>query len=189
MKWSVLKAKLLAYPTLAWNMLLGRILKVRNWSDPVDDQIVLGAYPFDADIPGLAQSGVTSVLNTCEEYPGPVGLYGQYKIEQCRVPMVDFTHPSLANIEKGVDFIEREIAKGGKVYVHCKAGRARSATIVLCWLMKQKGMTAEEAQAYLLKKRPQVNPRIMNRKGVREFEAKLNRERVTAATASDTASD
>ena len=175
--WSVLRAKLLAYPTLAWHMLLGRVLKVRNWSDPVDDQLILGAYPFDRDIPSLAKSGVTSVLNTCEEYPGPVELYDQYKIHQCRVPMVDFTHPSLANIERGVEFIEEEIAKGGKVYVHCKAGRARSATIVLCWLMKYRGMTAQEAQAYLLKKRPQVNPRIMNRMGVREFEEKLEETR------------
>lgn len=176
MTWAVFKARCLAYPTLWWNMLLGRVMKLRNWWDPVDDQIVLGAYPFEADVPGLADMGVTSVLNTCAEYPGPAEQYKRFDIEQCRVPTVDFVHPTLASIEKGVEFIDRAIAKGGKVYVHCKAGRGRSATVVVCWLMKHKGMTADEAQAYLLKKRPQVNPRIKNRAGVKQYEAKLQRD-------------
>ena len=173
MTWAVLKAKTLAYPTLWWNMLLGRLLKIRNWWDPIDDQVVLGAYPFATDVPDLAKMGVTSILNTCAEYPGPVDQYQTYDMVQFRLPTVDFTHPTLDNIEKGVAFIDSEIAKGHKVYVHCKAGRGRSATIVACWLMKQKGMTAEQAQAFLLKKRPQVNPRIKNRKGVQQYEAKL----------------
>ncbi len=180
MTWAVTKAKTLAYPTLWWNMLLGRVLKLRNWWDPVNEQIVLGAYPFESDVPGLANMGVTSVLNTCAEYPGPADQYKQYDIEQCRVPTVDFVHPTLESIEKGVEFIDREIAKGGKVYVHCKAGRGRSATVVACWLMKHKGMTAEQAQAYLLQKRPQVNPRIKNRTGVKQFEAKLRLDRTPA---------
>ena len=45
--------------------------------------------------------------------------------------------------------------------------------------MKHKGMTAEEAQAYLLQKRPQVNPRIKNRTAVKQFEAKLRLDRTT----------
>ena len=182
MSWPVLKAKLLAYPTLWWNMLLGRVLKVRNWWDSIDDQVVLGAYPFAQDVPQLEQLGVGSVVNTCAEYPGPIDQYKRCNIDQLRVPTVDFTHPSLASIETAVDYMDQEIAKGHKVYVHCKAGRGRSATVVACWLMKNKGLSAQEAQDHLLKKRPQVNARIKDRPVVQQYEAKIRANRTTEAT-------
>ncbi|MFV1967705.1 MAG: dual specificity protein phosphatase family protein, partial [Pirellulaceae bacterium] len=37
-----------------------------------------------------------------------------------------------------------------------KAGRGRSATMVLCWLVAKKGMTPEQAFAFLKQKRPHV---------------------------------
>ncbi|MFN5274384.1 MAG: hypothetical protein ACK5E3_14335, partial [Planctomycetota bacterium] len=49
------------------------------------------------------------------------------------------------------------------------AGRARSATIVICWLVKHRGMSPQEAQAHLLACRPQVNPHLLKRPVVREF--------------------
>ncbi|MCH2178756.1 MAG: dual specificity protein phosphatase family protein [Mariniblastus sp.] len=182
MSWPVLKAKLLAYPTLGWNMLLGRILKVRNWWDTVDEQVILGAYPFAKDVPQLHEMGVKAVVNTCAEYPGPTEQYHHYDIDQLRVPTVDFTHPSLATIETAVDYMDQEIAKGHKVYVHCKAGRGRSATVVACWLMKNKGLSAQEAQDCMLRKRPQVNPRIMCRPVVQQYEAQLQANQTSEMT-------
>jgi atypical dual specificity phosphatase len=79
-------------------------------------------------------------------------------------------------IERGVNFIQHHIAKGGSVYVHCKAGRARSATIALCYLVADKHMTAEEAQQYLLEKRPHINPLIYQRKVVKDFVADLEKK-------------
>ena len=169
MSWPVLKAKLLAYPTLWWNMLLGRVLKVRNWWDSIDDQVVLGAYPFAQDVPQLEQLGVGSVVNTCAEYPGPIDQYKRCNIDQLRVPTVDFTHPSLASIETAVDYMDQEIAKGHKVYVHCKAGRARSATVAMCWLIRHRGMSPEQAQTLLLEKRPHINRFVYARPVVVEF--------------------
>ena len=75
-------------------------------------------------------------------------------------------------IESGVDFIHRHVTQGGSVYVHCKAGRARSATVVLCYLVAYKHMTPQAAQQYLLEKRPHINPLIYEREVVKEFVAK-----------------
>jgi len=41
--------------------------------------------------------------------------------------------------------------------VHCKAGRGRSTTVVLCYLVKYKGMTPGEALAMVRGKRPQIH--------------------------------
>ena len=46
--------------------------------------------------------------------------------------------------------------RGELTYVHCKAGRGRSTTLVLCYLMRQMRMSPEEAYAFVQAKRPQV---------------------------------
>ena len=165
------KARLVFYPTLAWNVLLGRVLKVRNWWDPIDDYLVLGARPFASDVPALAELGVKGVVNTCEEYAGPVDQYKQYGLDQFHMPTIDFTHPSYEDVCAAVKFIETHVERNEKVYVHCKAGRARSATVAICWLMKSKNMSAAEAQQLLLEKRPHVNAHLTERPVVQKFEA------------------
>ena len=150
-------------PTLAYNVLLGRALRLRRWWDYVDEQLILGALPFRRDAGRLKSLGVTGVVNMCEEYSGPTVEYGKLQIEQLHLPTTDYHHPQSEYVELGAEFIERHIAAGGKVYVHCKAGRARSATIVLWWLVRYRGLTPEEAQQRLLKARPHVNPRVYQR--------------------------
>jgi len=162
-------SNLIFLPTLTWNMLLGRWLKIRHWWDRIDDHVVLGAFPFARDVPNLQCDGVTDVINTCQEYAGPQAAYEKAGITQLRLPTVDFNHPSLENVVKGVEFIQSVAEKGGTVYVHCKAGRARSATIVLCWLMKSQEMTPDEAQQFILEQRPHADPRLARRPVVQEF--------------------
>ena len=168
-------ARLLFVPTLLWNLLLGRVLRVRNWWDRVDEHVILGALPFAADVPKLAAEGVRAVVNTCEEFAGPVAEYAAAGIEQLRVPTTDFHPPQLADIEQAVAFMQRHIAQGETVYVHCKAGRARSATVVLCWLVAEKGLTVEAAQQWLLDKRPHVKRDLDRRPVVVEFAARVAR--------------
>ena len=50
---------------------------------------------------------------------------------------MDFTGtPTQGDIDKAVDFILGHRLKQNSVYVHCKAGRTRSATVVACYLVK-----------------------------------------------------
>ena len=144
-------------------MLLGRVLKLRNWWDPVTDEVILGARPIGNDPQRFAKLGIKGVVNMCEEMPGPVSQYEKLGIEQLWLPTVDFNHPSDSDVEKGADFIQKHVELGDKVYIHCKAGRARSATVVLWWLVKYLGMSPEEAQAKLLEARPHTNPRVDQR--------------------------
>jgi atypical dual specificity phosphatase len=164
-------ARTIFYPTLFWNMLLGRWLKVRNWWDVVDENIVLGAFPFASDVEKLASIGVKAVVNTCEEYAGPVEEYAKHGIEQFRMPTVDFTHPSLPDVTNAVEFIKSQVGEGRRVYIHCKAGRARSATVAICWLMKNSEISKEEGQQILSNARPHINQRLCSRPVVIEFES------------------
>lgn len=166
-------AVLLFYPTLLWNMALGRWLKLRPWYSRIDRDLIVGAYPFARDVPAMQREGVAAVVNTCYEYAGPLDAYAKAGIEQFHMPTVDFTHPRLEDIQAAVEFIQRFAAESKTTYVHCKAGRARSATVALCWLVKYRGLTASQAQALLLDRRPHVNPRIDQRPVVGRFIAQM----------------
>ncbi|WP_442510125.1 dual specificity protein phosphatase family protein [Novipirellula sp. SH528] len=164
-----LYARSVFYPTLAWNFTLGRILRVRRWWDYIDPSVIVGAYPFARDVAGLSVEGVRGVVNTCEEYPGPLKAYEAFGIEQFHMPTTDFTHPLFEDVCNAVEFVQRHVEDQGKVYIHCKAGRARSATVAICWLIKHQGLSITEAQAVLLAARPHINPRLGQRPVVQEF--------------------
>lgn len=151
-------------------MLLARVLKFRNWWDRVDDHIIVGAFPFARDVSAMAEDGVRAVVNTCEEYHGPTEQYEKFGIEQFRMPTIDFTHPAFEDVCRAVEFIEGNVAEDKTVYIHCKAGRARSATVAACWLMKSRQISATDAQTILSKARPHVNQRLAERPVIQKFE-------------------
>lgn len=165
-------ARLFFYPTLFLNIVLCKVFGLRNWYDRIDEYVILGALPRKDDVPRLKKMGVRAVLNVCEEYSGPEEAYVAADIQQVRLPTIDYTSPSLSTVCQGVCYIERCVSSGHLIYVHCKAGRGRSATIVLCWLIKAKKITQNEAMNFLLERRPHVNKRLDKRAVVGEFLAK-----------------
>ncbi|QDT04681.1 hypothetical protein K227x_30750 [Rubripirellula lacrimiformis] len=163
------------YPTLGWNYALARFFKRRNWWDHIDPNVIVGAFPFARDVEAMYAAGVRAVVNTCEEYAGPHIQYGRLGIEQLRIPTTDFTHPRLDDVQMAVEFVQQHVQADQTVYIHCKAGRARSATVAICWLMKYRGLTAQEAQKKLLESRPHINPRLTDRPVVKQFAESLQK--------------
>ena len=169
--------RLLFYPTLCWNVLLSRVLRVRRWRDRIDETVLLGALPFPSHAADLHAEGVRGVVNTCEEYGGPVAEYDRLGMTQLYIPTLDFQPPNLDELERAVEFIAGHRDRGEGVYVHCKAGRGRSTTVVLCWLIASQGLTPEEAQRLVEGKRPHVNHHIYLRPVVAGFAEKHRGER------------
>jgi atypical dual specificity phosphatase len=160
------------------------VLRVRAWWNFVEPQVILGARPLRQDVQTLWDAGVRGVVNTCAEYAGPVDEYQRLGIEQLHIPTIDFTPPSLEDVNRSVEFMQQIVTAGNVVYVHCKAGRARSATVVLCWLIRYRQLSPEKAQQLLLQVRPHVHPRLLQRTVVLEFIAETNRksQRLTQGT-------
>jgi len=156
-------------PTLLWNLVLHRLDRRRRWWDRVDEHVILGALPFASDVPALKAEGVRAAVNACLEYPGPLAAYQRAGITQLHLPAADFTPLPLEDLERGVAFMRAQRERGATVYVHCKAGRGRGAMLALCWLIAERGLTPEEAQARLLEKRPHVVRDLYLRKEVLEF--------------------
>ena len=71
----------------------------------------------------------------CDEYAGPEKEYKRLGIKQLRLPTTDHFEPSFQALEESIQFIEGHQKRGEKVYVHCKAGHGRGASVAMSWLM------------------------------------------------------
>ncbi|CAF0969795.1 unnamed protein product [Rotaria sordida] len=129
----------------------------------------LGCLPIPADVETLNNIGIKYVINMCAEYNGPRKTYKKYNIKQFHLPTVDSTAPSLKTIEKAIKFLKEAYTNNEKIFVHCKTGMARSATIVLCHLVANEKMSPENALKLLKEKRPEVSTSIITYGTVKQF--------------------
>ena len=67
--------------------------------------------------------------------------------------------------------VNRVMATGGSVYVHCKAGKGRSWAFVICYLIVFRGMSVEDAMLCVKSCRHQVGPSSSQIDFVRAFHA------------------
>lgn len=63
---------------------------------------------------------------------------------------------SYQDVEKAVEFVEKIASEGKTCYIHCKAGRSRSATIATCYLIKKYDYMPNIALEHLKQKRRQI---------------------------------
>ena len=56
----------------------------------------------------------------------------------------DFSPPTSAQMDRIIEFIDRQTEKGSPVAVSCRAGVGRTGTVLACYLI-HRGHTAEEA--------------------------------------------
>ncbi|XP_047321961.1 phosphatidylglycerophosphate phosphatase PTPMT2-like [Impatiens glandulifera] len=165
-------ARALFYPTLLYNVVRNKIQSEFRWWDEIDQFVLLGAVPFPADVPRLKSLGVHGVVTLNESYETLVhtSLYHAYGIDHLVIPTRDYLFaPSLTDICQAVDFIHDNASRGLATYVHCKAGRGRSTTIVLCYLVKHKHMTPDVAYQYVKSIRPRVLLASAQRQAVQDY--------------------
>jgi protein-tyrosine phosphatase len=74
----------------------------------------------------------------------------------CHLPTVDDLAPSMEQLFQGVNFIQREVGAGGKVYIHCTGGIGRAPTMAAAYLISQ-GDSLEQALERIRTVRPFIN--------------------------------
>ncbi|XP_051988222.1 phosphatidylglycerophosphatase and protein-tyrosine phosphatase 1 [Xyrauchen texanus] len=155
-------ARVVFYPTLAYNVVMEKV-STRQWYNRVDQTVILGALPFRSMTEELVQKEkVRGVITMNEEYEtkyfcNSAEEWRDVGVEQVRLSTVDITGvPSLDYIHTGVNFALRHREEGTSVYIHCKAGRSRSATIAAAYLIRLHCLTPEEACKMLVSVRPHV---------------------------------
>ena len=153
------------------------------WWNQIDEHLLLGALPIKekGHLETIPTGAVLTLLEAFEvdnRWPFTTAISAEeWKdkgVETLRIGAVDIEGVKLEEIDQGVEFMRRQIAAGKTVYVHCKAGVGRSATVVACYLLKYglaNGHTftsVAEVSAYVYEKRNQVLLHEHRRKAVME---------------------
>lgn len=172
-------ARVLFYPTLLYNVVRNKLQAEFRWWDMVDQYLLLGAVPFPKDVQRLKELGVGGVVTLNEAYETlvPTSMYQEQGIKHLVIPTRDYLFaPSFEDIHRAVDFIHENAICGKTTYVHCKAGRGRSTTIVLCYLVEYRQMTPHDAYAYVRSKRPRVLLAASQWKAVQDYSKRINQK-------------
>lgn len=149
---------------VAMNTILPRFWK---WWSVIDDQILLGAIPLrnKGDLASLKKIGVTHVLSKVEDFEYQNGIFTrplqkkdwtESNVYLRRSPTVDGCHINVDQLYLDIAWMKCRIDEGKKVYVHCKAGRGRSAATVIMYYMVYHKMTFQQAFNFVKSKRCQV---------------------------------
>lgn len=134
--------------------------------------LCMGGRPLSKHVPELLEHGVHSVINMTAEWLGPLAAYEAAGITQLRLRVVDSTAPQLEDLRAGVDFARRRLSErggSGRIYIHCKGGRARASAMMLCCLMDMEGLSLEDAFARMKEVRPVVEASVKNYAAVKAF--------------------
>jgi len=103
----------------------------------------------------LREVGITHVLCVGKGLPRKVGEDFVFKA----LEVLDSAETKLSDyFEECNQFIEAAKAGGGRVYVHCFAGKSRSATIVIAYVLHSTGMEYQKAFDLAREARPQIDP-------------------------------
>lgn len=163
------------YPTLLYTYVTTRAT-ARKWYSRIDNTVLMGALPIRSVAKKLVEEeGVRGVVSVNEDFETKTLMPSEQEwqalgVRQLKVPTTDFTGtPTHDQIRTAVDFIVQYREQNDSVYVHCKAGRTRSATVVACYLVKVNLWTPEEAVSFIKSKRPQIWLRDKQLKSVSQF--------------------
>lgn len=165
--------KIISYEISFLHLLIKNKLKSSwNWYNKIDENIILGAMPLKnknhlEELISLAgKKEKLSILSILEKWevqrqtpfttPITPNDWKVNNVNQLIIEGEDHIPPTLEQLKDGVDFINTEIAKGKKVYVHCKAGRGRSAITLACYYMLKNKRTPRQAIEFIESKRPIV---------------------------------
>jgi len=118
-----------------------------------ENELAAMAYPESEDAFTLLwKLGIRAMINLAEE-PLPGETLRKVGILIEHIPIVDFTAPTLHQVEQALSMIHFCLDRNMPVAVHCIAGLGRTGTILACYLVGE-GKSADQAIKTIRKWRP-----------------------------------
>ena len=119
------------------------------------DKLLLGNAACAADGAALRAARVGYILNATSSLPNH--FEGTSNIQYLRVPVEDsLDQDLLAHLDHAVRWLQRALSDPydpRTVLVHCQQGVSRSATIVLAYLMRERGLSLSDSIAHVERRR------------------------------------
>ena len=141
-------------------------------SEIIPEKLYLGSQEGAKDCVALKRLGVTHIVNVTKE----IKDCGAFRAIRLRVGISDGLQGISTYFDECFDFIE-----GGKmVFVHCRHGISRSATIVTAYLMRKNCWDFQKSLQYLKERRGIVNPHFYFQVELMAYQEKCNRQNISS---------
>lgn len=117
--------------------------------DNVDKYVCRGAQENAVGVEFLKSQKVTLIINLVdinESWIKEIEYAKNNGIDYVWIPLKGFSAPSKENVELILHLIQIEIAKGGKVFIHCRYGCDRTGIIVACYEIRFYRVSNKDAQ-------------------------------------------
>jgi atypical dual specificity phosphatase len=132
----------------------------------VADGLVTGAYPLDdSDVAALGEAGIDVAYNLCEDVEYAEGqrqtveeALGRAGIDERRQQVEDFGNLSGEALDRAVSDVMAELDAGRRVYLHCRAGWQRSATVAAAVIALRENLPLPLALTALRQRKPTAVP-------------------------------
>jgi hypothetical protein len=146
------------------------------YSEILKGKLWLGS--IGADVPKLRALGITHILNVTSDDPYDTSIF-----HTLWLPIGDTLTQSLEpTLKRAFPFLDRAFdAENARIYVHCRAGISRSASVLIAWLMARTEKSYEKCLKFVRSRRPCVCPNPSFETQLRQFEVQLLTERVKNA--------
>jgi protein-tyrosine phosphatase len=142
---------------------------------PVTPLLLVGGQFDPRQWPAIHALGVRAVLSMQAEREDR--FEGLSPERTLRLNVIDFTAPSQAQLDEGVQFIAEAHAAQLPVFVHCHGGIGRAPIMAAAHLMASRGVDHRTALATLRAARPIIAPNPSQVAALRAFEARIGADR------------
>ena len=146
-------------------------------ANEIIDRLWLGDYRASQDETFLRGNHIDVVFNCTKDLPFKMVAPKQYRVPlDDNLEQVEIQNAALWSYEIVYTMMKHYTA-GDRLFIHCMAGRQRSACCVAMFLILHKGFTTDQAIHFIREKRPVAfmpSPNFLE--SIRSFEQRYQRE-------------
>ena len=136
-------------------------------------RVYLGSIGAAHNKASLEAAGITHVLTVAGGFAPRFPDDYTY----CLVDVADSPRSSSTDIRSVPEVHRARLLDGGRVLVHCFAGKSRSSTVVAAYAMATEGTTLKDTMDLITAARPVASPNEGFMRQLRDFEVELGEAR------------
>ena len=104
----------------------------------ITDNLAVGHAPMSyGELDQIKAQGIDAIVNLCGEFCDLHEIERETGFEVYFLPIADESAPDMAEMEKGLHWLDEAIYLGKKVLVHCRHGIGRTGTFVTAYLLRR----------------------------------------------------